>query len=422
MRRQLLLFVVVGLALGLNAVPVAAQGVTGTLFGVVADSSAGVLPGATATITSAEALPGGPMVAITGAQGEYRFTELPPGTYGLKIELPGFSVYEEPDLRVAAGGTTERNISLPLASVAETITVTGESPVVDTRRSGIAATRTTEEVEQLPIERRATTDYAKNLPGATASSYNATNGISIMGSNTSGVTMTQDGAQYNNVKSGGGYPIQDMDAVAEVNVTLLGASAEYQQAAGGVMNVIMKSGTNQFRGDARWYQLSKGTMAKPVFLPCNCPEGETAQKWFGNLDYSAPRGWPHCEGPSLAIRRGHQDPMVVSVARPGIAAPRPVGPRHLAAVRLADVVEVDLEGQRQCDLHPEQPLRVVGVPHTVSECHAGDRSGPLVSGGHSRGRVGGELDGQLQHRPDRSLQRLPDARLAHGYGAQPHPK
>ncbi len=289
MRSRAILFVIVGLAL--SVVPVAAQGVTGTLFGVVADESAGVLPGATATITSS-ALPGGPRITVTSAQGEYRFTELQPGIYGLTIELPGFSMYDEIDLRVTAGGTTERNISLPLASVAETITVTGESPVVDTRRSGITATRTVEEVERLPIERRATTDYAKNLPGATASSYNATNGISIMGSNTSGVTMTQDGAQYNNVKSGGGYPIQDVDGVEEVNVTLLGASAEYQQAAGGVMNVIMKSGTNQFRGDARWYQLSKGTMAEPVKLPCNCPEGETAQKWYGNLDYSLHAGGP----------------------------------------------------------------------------------------------------------------------------------
>ena len=288
--RRLLLFVVIGLAL--SAAPVAAQGVTGTLFGVVSDASAGVLPGATATITSPEALPGGPVVAITNAQGEYRFTELVPGTYMLRMELPGFSLYEELDLRVISGGTTERNITLPLATVTETVTVSGQSPVVDTRRSGISATRTVEEVMSLPIERRATTDYAKNLPGATASSYNATNGISIMGDSTSGVTMTQDGAQYNNVKSGGGYPIQDMDAVEEVNVTLLGASAEYQQASGGVMNVIMKSGTNTLRGDVRWYNLMKDWMAEPVTLPCRCPEGETAQKWFGNPDYSAHAGGP----------------------------------------------------------------------------------------------------------------------------------
>ena len=60
---------------------------------------------------------------VTNAQGEYRFTGLPPGTYGLSIALVGFSAYDEADLRVTVGGTTERNVRLPLASVKESMTV-----------------------------------------------------------------------------------------------------------------------------------------------------------------------------------------------------------------------------------------------------------------------------------------------------------
>src|SRR5262249_40239735 len=156
---------------------------------------------------------------------------------------------QETDLRVTAGGTVERNVTLGVGSLQETITVSGESPIVDTRRAGIANVQSVEVVESVPLERRAQTDYVSRLPGATGSSYNATNGGNIMGSANNEIAMTQDGAGYNNAISGGGYSIGDVDNVQEVTVTMLGASAEYAQAQGGVMNIITKSGTNQFRGD-----------------------------------------------------------------------------------------------------------------------------------------------------------------------------
>jgi hypothetical protein len=287
-RLPTLLLLVVGFS---SPVSVNAQESTGRVFGVVRDGSGAVLPGTTVTASS-PAIPGGPVAVVTNAQGEYRFAELPPGIYVLTVELAGFSKYVESEFRVTSGATTERNITLPLATVAETITVSGETPLVDTRRSGIAATKLLEEVESIPIERRAATDYVSRLPGTTASSYNATNGVSIMGSTTSEVTMTQDGAQYNNVKSGGSYPIADVDAVEEVSVTLLGATAEYQQAQGGVMNLVNKSGTNTFRGDGRYYWLPEWGTSTPFKLPCRCPEGETGFKWYGNDDFSGHFGGP----------------------------------------------------------------------------------------------------------------------------------
>ena len=256
------------------------------------DASQAVLPGATVTATS-PVMPGRTLTAVTNEQGEYRFTELTPGIYKLVITLQGFSTYDEADLRVTAGGTIERNVTLPLATVAETVTVSGESPIVDTRRAGITQVQTVEQVEAVPLERRAQTDYASRLPGATASSYNATNGVNIMGSSNSEVAMTQDGAPYNNALTGGGYAIGDVDNVQEVSVTMLGASAEYAQAQGGVMNVITKSGTNQFRGDARYYWLNKGSTSTPFTQPCTTARtGETGFKWYWNPDYSAHAGGP----------------------------------------------------------------------------------------------------------------------------------
>jgi len=255
MKLRTAVFLIVGLVL---ACPSYAQ-TTGRILGVVRDESRAVLPGATVTATS-PVMPGRAVTATTNGQGEYQLLNLPPGVYKITVELSGFSSYKEEDLRVTAGGTVERNVGLAVGALTESITVSGESPIVDTRRAGITQVQTVEQVEAVPLERRAQTDYASRLPGATASSYNATNGVNIMGSSNSEVAMTQDGAPYNNALTGGGYAIGDVDNVQEVSVTMLGASAEYAQAQGGVMNVITKSGTNQFRGDARYYWLDKGSV------------------------------------------------------------------------------------------------------------------------------------------------------------------
>src|SRR5882672_5201561 len=125
-----------GAASLLFAVSAHAQISTGNIIGVVHDESNAVLPGATVTLRS-PGLPGGPATIATNARGEYRFERLAPGTYVLSVTLSGFSTYEETDLRVAVGGTTERNVGLKVAAMAETVTVSGESPVVDTRKAGI---------------------------------------------------------------------------------------------------------------------------------------------------------------------------------------------------------------------------------------------------------------------------------------------
>jgi hypothetical protein len=289
-------FVVVWLSLAWSAY---AQN-TGRVIGVVRDESKAVLPGATVTATS-PALPGGPMTTTADQQGEYRFTDLPPGLYVVTVELSGFGAHKDAELRVTAGGTIERDVTLVVGTVTEAIIVRGESPIVDTRKAGITQVQSVETVEAVPLERRAQTDYVSRLPGATASSYNATNGVNIMGSPNSEVAMTQDGAGYNNAITGGGYSIGDVDNVQEVTVTMLGASAEYAQAQGGVMNIITKSGTNRLRGDARYYWLDKGSSATPISQPCSnranpgnvCTDGaETAFKWYWNPDYSAHAGGP----------------------------------------------------------------------------------------------------------------------------------
>src|SRR5437667_275834 len=127
MRRLVLLIVGGCLA---AAVTAGAQILPGTMIGTITDESGSSLPGVTATITST-ALPGGPATTVTDEQGRFRFAGLAPGTYDLTLTMDGFAKRQDEGLRVITGGTLERNVVLKVAAVAETITVSGQSPMVD---------------------------------------------------------------------------------------------------------------------------------------------------------------------------------------------------------------------------------------------------------------------------------------------------
>ena len=135
MRPWLISSVVVGMCFCPRSVD--AQVVTGTITGVVSDDSRAALPEVTITVTSS-ALPGGAVTSVTDAHGTYRFSTLPPGVYEMEVWLPGFARYVEKDLWVTVGGTIERNVTLGLATLAEAITVSGATPVVDSRQTGVA--------------------------------------------------------------------------------------------------------------------------------------------------------------------------------------------------------------------------------------------------------------------------------------------
>src|SRR3990172_10180139 len=133
MRRLFILAAILLLA----ASSVLAQTQTGTITGVVTDDQGAVMPGVTVGIQS-PALIGGPRTAVTNSTGSYLFSQLPPGMYRVTFQLAGFNTLamEEIDVRVAFNSTV--NARMQVAGVEETVTVTGESPVVDVRSSGPA--------------------------------------------------------------------------------------------------------------------------------------------------------------------------------------------------------------------------------------------------------------------------------------------
>src|SRR5262249_42977151 len=153
MRQRQLAFVASAFVILMAAGAAAAQILTGNIIGTVKDESGAVLPGVSLTLTSPTALPAGPVMTVTNEKGEYRFAAIPPGTYSLAAALSAFSTYEERGLEVALGGTVERNLTLKLATVAETITVSGETPMVDPKNVGVTANLNESALDTLPNHR-----------------------------------------------------------------------------------------------------------------------------------------------------------------------------------------------------------------------------------------------------------------------------
>lgn len=124
---------------------------SGSLNGTVSDNSSALLPGVTVTLTSPAIQ--GKQVSITNERGQYRFPLLPPGDYTVKYELSGFGTVVREGIRVGVGFNAELNIQLNIASVQETVTVQGLSPVIDTQHTNVQSNFTADVMQALPNAR-----------------------------------------------------------------------------------------------------------------------------------------------------------------------------------------------------------------------------------------------------------------------------
>ena len=249
----------------LLAAVAAAQQITGSIVGSVYDAQGRALPGVTVTVRSSE-LPGGPRTYLTDVTGRYRFSNLPPGAYTLTAEFSEFASYREDGLRVRVGGTTDRRISLELAAVQETITVTEESPLVDSRKSGVSTNFSTDYLKNTPVRRFSFFDFTKVAPGMSAT--NPTSGsnsrVSAFGSGVDENKYLMDGVDFTAPVSGAAWPWPDTDVIEEIEVVSLGASAEFGNSPGAVFNVVTRQGTNVFRGDVSYFGMFDSLTAKPI--------------------------------------------------------------------------------------------------------------------------------------------------------------
>src|SRR5215472_7406060 len=124
---------------------------TGSINGKVEDISAAVLPGVTVTVTSSSLM--GVQTSVTDTGGNYRFPALPPGTYTVTFELPGFNTLKRENIQISLGFTATVNVQLQVAAVQETVTVTGASPVIDTSATRVQQNFKLETLNETPNAR-----------------------------------------------------------------------------------------------------------------------------------------------------------------------------------------------------------------------------------------------------------------------------
>jgi Carboxypeptidase regulatory-like domain len=152
-----------GLAVLLYALPVCAQEQSGSILGVVKDSSGAVLPGVTVEARSPSLV--GVQIATSEVDGSYRFPALPPGTYEVTAKLQGFADKRLPDVQLALGQVLKIDLPMAVGGLAETVTITAESPLIDVKQNAAAATISKEVIDRIPKGRDWTSVIA-TAPGA----------------------------------------------------------------------------------------------------------------------------------------------------------------------------------------------------------------------------------------------------------------
>ena len=255
------------LALALSifvSAPVAAQSqiTTAVIEGVAADPSGAVLPGVTVEARNVET--NFTRTLVTDRDGRFVALQLPPGRYTLTFKLAGFATLVQENLAVTVGESARVSAVMKLSGVAETVTVTTPASTVETSRTNAASTLNERTIATTPILGRKFEDLLTLTPGVSV--VQGPDGDEITFSGQRGVfnNISLDGGDYNNgffgEQMGGQRAAIDitLEAVKEFQVVATGASAEYGRTAGGVVNVITKSGTNQVKGSLFHFQRLEG--------------------------------------------------------------------------------------------------------------------------------------------------------------------
>jgi len=233
------------------AAPAMAQRTTtGTMMGRIVDSSGAVLPGASVTLQSPEVL--GTFSAVTDNDGVYRVTNLPPATYDIRAELSGFqTVIRKAPVRLNA--VTETDFTLSVGSVAETVTVTAESPIVDSERAGLSVNINNQALTTVPVTtNRRFQDAWLVVPGVSVNP--ATQELTGSERRTS-----LDGADVTDPYGGDIFAVNlNYDAIQDVEVKALGSEAsDGSSMVGQYMNIVTKSGGNEFHGSAALFAIAQ---------------------------------------------------------------------------------------------------------------------------------------------------------------------
>src|SRR3954468_443989 len=252
-----LLTILRAIALLLALAPAAfAQQTTGNISGRVVDQQSSGVPGATVTASNAQT--GFVRTAVSDSEGVYRLAALPVGTYDVKVEMSGFSTPDRKGIIVNVGQTLDVGFTLQVANLAENVTVSGQSPLVEVGSSSVGGVVDVQNIESLPLNGRQFANLALTIPGVGLGFHSDPTKSTqfspqIAGGNGRNVNYQIDGGDNNDDTVGGLLQLFPLEAIQEFNFQTARYKAEYGRSNGGVMNIVTKSGTNKYQGS--WFTL-----------------------------------------------------------------------------------------------------------------------------------------------------------------------
>ena len=234
-----------------------AQSQTGEIFGKVTDSSGATLPGVTVTLTGPVLLQ--PLTAVTSESGSFQFPRIEIGSYAVRFELAGFRTVVREGIIVTVGFNAQVSVQLGISTVQETITVTGESPIVDTKNTGTKQTFTNELLQSIPSARdpwvilQQTAGIAMDRENIGGNMSGQQSGYVSRGSAGFNNKWSLDGVDVTDMAAtGSSANYYDFDAFEEMTITTGGVDVT-QQTGGVGINLVTKSGSDRFKGSGRLY-------------------------------------------------------------------------------------------------------------------------------------------------------------------------
>jgi hypothetical protein len=263
-----LLLGVFALALVCSVSTAGAQQGTAALAGRVTDPQGGVLPGVNIIVTNEDS--GVFREVMTGPEGGYAVTQIVPGRYRINAKLEGFKALDRRGVTLTVGQTTTLNLTMEVGGLTETLTVTGNAPLVDVSSATIGGHISAEELNDLPSVNRNYMAFVGNVPGAiflpSAGFLNDT--FQANGQPSSANNVVFDGANNTDEQRGsnvGGQTRAANESIAEVQIITNSFDAEWGRASGAVVNAVTKSGTNQLSGSAFGFFTGKKVTEKDFF-------------------------------------------------------------------------------------------------------------------------------------------------------------
>jgi hypothetical protein len=266
----------------------------GSVAGVVRDESGAVLPGV--SIEATNTATGQVRTVVTGADGYYSIPQLQPGLYTIKATLSGFRPAVREGANVSVGDTTRVDIKMAIGSVEESVTVSGEAPLIETSHATLGITIDQQKVVELPLNGRNFTQLGTLIPGvvappanlggqvgdATPGGFGATTaGFNVNGMRNQSNSFLLDGTTNNDTFNTGFVMRPPPDAIQEFKIETHSYAAEFGRNAGAVVNVVTKSGTNQFHGAAWEFNRDDALQARNYFAPTNQAKPKLQQDQFG---------------------------------------------------------------------------------------------------------------------------------------------